>query len=141
MARKKLTVRRKGYYKDVKRGPGYKRGYIPPATFKIEDRGAPGRGKKVLPKLKKGALGGPGFFDKPARMRRKVAARLAKKHGEKSVVGRLRAIQVLNKRQNPKVAAKARADSKYIAGSFRGKRQVRYPGGFGRSRDKLREVA
>jgi hypothetical protein len=42
MARKKLTVHRKGYHR--KDGT-----YVPPATYKVEDRGRPGR----TPKSKK----------------------------------------------------------------------------------------
>lgn len=101
-------------------------------TFTIKDRGAKGRGKKVFPTLKRGTLGVD--FSKPASTRRRLLSKKAKMVGEKRVVGKLRAIQVLNKRTNPSVSKKALADSKYIAGSFKGKKKVRYPTGFRKKR-------
>lgn len=105
---------------------------VPSSNFSIKDRGAKGRGKKVIPKLKKGTLGVN--FGWSAAKRRSVLRKKAKSLGEKKVVGKLRAIQVLNKRTNPFVSAKANADSKYVAGSFKDKRYVGYPRGFGRNR-------
>lgn len=52
MARKKLTVRREGYHrKGYTREDGTKvsPAYVPPTTYKVEDRGKPGR----TPKSKK----------------------------------------------------------------------------------------
>ena len=105
---------------------------VKPSTFKIKDRGAKGRGKKVIPKLKKGFLNVS--FSSPANVRRAKLVKLAKKQGEKKVVGKLRALQVLNKRTNPTVSRKALADSKFIAGSFKGKKRVQFPSGYGRSK-------
>lgn len=137
----KITVHRKGYERKAHSRSGYvrrdgvrvspanvDRAVVPPTVFKIKDRGARGRGKKVFPPLKKGALGIN--FSNKAMTRRAKLDKLAKKIGEKKVVGRLRAIQVLNKRTNPAVSKKALADSKYIAGSFKGKKKVKFPTGF-----------
>jgi len=61
MGKRFLVVRRRGYY----RGPyTYRRKgklirvrghYVPPTTFRIPDRGAPGRGPKLI-KVRKGAM-------------------------------------------------------------------------------------
>lgn len=98
-------------------------------TFKIQDRGAVGHGRKLF-HLKRGALGVK--FTQSARVRRSHEAKLARRYGEKRVVSKLIALEVLNKRVNPALAAKARADAHYIAGSFVGSRRVNYPSGFKR---------
>lgn len=92
------------------------------STFKIKDRGAKGRGKKVFPPLKKGSLGVD--FSTKAETRHRTESALAKKIGEKKVVGKLRAVQVYNKRTNKIVSRKAKADAHYIASSFVGKKRV-----------------
>ena len=116
MVRKKLRVRRKGYV--TKKGVR-----VRPAVFQIVDRGKPGRGPKILPKLKKGTLGVD--FSKSAMTRRRVLVRLAKRIGERRVMGKLRAIQVLTKRTNPTVSKKAKSDARWIAKSFIGRKRVR----------------
>ena len=40
---RRLTIRRKGFD-------------VPAVTFTIKDRGAPGRGEKIIPKLRRGAM-------------------------------------------------------------------------------------
>ena len=102
-------------------------------TKKVEDVGLPGRtppSRRFIPPLKPGALG-VSFGETPQARRRKLAGK-AKKVGEKTVVGRLRAIQVLTKNTNPSVSRKAKADARYIAGVFVGKRKVPYGEGFRR---------
>jgi hypothetical protein len=124
----KIRVRRKGFY--IKRGG--KRIYIPPTTFYIKDRGAKGRGKKVIPPLKAGALGIS--FDWPEEKIKEALIAKASKEGEKKVVSRLVAIGVLNKRVNPAVSKKAMMLAHWLAGSFRGNKYVGYPHGFGSGR-------
>lgn len=102
------------------------------SVFKIKDRGSPGRGPKVIPPLRKGTLGVS--FSSPASVRRKKEIELAKRIGEKSVMGKLQAIAVLTKRTNPEVSRKAREDRRFIAGSFKDKKFVGFPKGFGRNR-------
>jgi len=73
--------RRKGYYKDVKPGPGYKKGYIKPTTvkattYKTVDRGKPGRGKKVI-KIKPGRLRKYGYSTFKSTVERRKALRKA----------------------------------------------------------------
>jgi uncharacterized protein DUF5771 len=102
-------------------------------TKEVEDVGLPGRtppSRRVIPPLKPGALGVR--FDETADARRRKLAGKARKVGEKAVVGRLRAIQVLTKNTNPSVSRKAKADAHYIAGVFVGKRKVAYGEGFRR---------
>lgn len=132
----KLTVRRKGYARKAftaKRG-GKKvrvsKGRVKPSTFTIRDRGKPGRGPKVVPPLKEGALGGPGFFNRPNAEQKQIVFRRAKKLGERKVVGELRALQVFFKTTQPQKSRRALELSRQVAGSFKGKQSVRYPEGF-----------
>lgn len=103
------------------------------STFLARDRGKRGRGPKVIPPLRKGTLGGPGFFDQPDAERRAALRKVASKIGERKVVGKLRAVQVLNKRTNPSLSAKAKADARFVAGSFRGRKFVGTGKGFGKN--------
>src|SRR5919201_66803 len=133
---KKITVRRKGYkrkgYTAKRRGKKVRvsAARIKPSTFKIRDRGKPGRGPKVVPPLEKGALGGPGFFDRPESEQENIVFERAKELGERKVVGELRALQVFFKRTDPQKSRRALELSKKVAGSFKGKEEVEYPKGF-----------
>jgi hypothetical protein len=93
-------------------------------------RGLTPKSRRYIPPVKKGALGVD--FDWSAEKRRRVESKLARKEGEKSVVGKLRAIQVFNKNVNPELSRKAKSDADYIAGTYRGKKRVGYPKGFRR---------
>jgi len=100
-------------------------------TKKVKDLGLPGRtppSRRFVPPLKPGALGIS--FDETAGARRRKLAGKAKKVGEKAVVGRLRAIQVLTKNTSPSVSRKAKADAHYVAGAFVGKKRVPSGQGF-----------
>ena len=100
-------------------------------TKKVKDLGLPGRtppSRRFVPPLKPGALGIS--FDETAGARRRKLAGKAKKVGEKAVVGRLRAIQVLTKNTSPSVSRKAKADAHYLAGAFVGKKRVPSVQGF-----------
>jgi len=135
---RKLRVRRKGFKVKATtfRRKGkiiHRRGFrVSPTTFMIRDRGRVGRGPKLIPALKQGSLGVD--FSDSALKRRRKEVRLAKSLGEKKVVGKLRAIQVLTKRTSPSTSQKARADARFIAGSFRKKRFVGRGKGFGRNK-------
>jgi hypothetical protein len=123
--RKAFTASRKGKIVRVRAAS------VRAHTKKVKDVGLPGRtppSRKFIPPLKPGALGIS--FDETAEVRRRKLAGRAKKMGEKVVVGRLRAIQVLTKNTNPSVSRKAKADAHYIAGTFVGKRKVLYGEGF-----------
>lgn len=133
---KSMTVRRKGYRRKAytaKRGVHKVRisqAQVKPLTFKIRDRGKPGRGPKVVPPLAKGALGGPGFFKRPRDQQKQIVFRRTSMLGEKKVVGELRALQVFFKRTDPQKSRRALELSKQVAGSFKEKKKVRYPEGF-----------
>lgn len=133
---KSVTVRRKGYKRKAytaKRGGKKVRvsaARVKPSTFKIRDRGKPGRGPKLVPPLEEGALGGPGFFNRSKDEQEKIVFERAKKMGEKKVVGELRALQVFFKTTSPQKSRRALALSKKVAGSFEGKQEVGFPEGF-----------
>lgn len=136
----KLTVRRKGYKRKAsttKRGGGKKRKkakvaetQVKPSTFKISDRGKPGRGPKVVPPLEEGALGGSGFFDRSDDEQEQIVFNRAKEVGERKAVGELRALQVFFKTTDPQKSRRALELSKKVAGSFKDRQQVDYPKGF-----------
>lgn len=91
-----------------------------------------GKKKYPIPKLKKGTLGVK--FSDPAYKRRTKEMKKAMLHGERHVVGQLRALQVLNKRRNPSVSNKAKRDANFISGAFRGRKYVGFGKGFSKKR-------
>ena len=137
----KLTVRRKGHTRKAftaKRGGSKKvkvaKTRIRSSTFKISDRGKPGRGPKVVPPLKEGALGGPGFFNRSTDEQEQIVFSRAKEIGERKVVGELRALQLFFKNTDPQKSRRALELSKKVAGSFKGTQEVKHPKGFGKKR-------
>ena len=134
----KLTIRRKGHTRKAfttKRG-GKKikvaKARVKPSTFRTSDRGKPGHGPRVVPPLKKGALGGPGFFNRSDEEQEQVVFNRAKEVGERKVVGELRALQVFFKTTDPQKSKRALELSKKVAGSFKGRQEVTYPEGLGK---------
>ena len=135
----KLTIHRKGHArKALPKKRGSKEGKkvkvaktrVKPSTFKITDRGKPGRGSKVVPPLEEGALGGAGFFDRSNDEQEQIVFNRAKEAGERKVVGELRALQVFFKTTDPQKSKRALELSKRVAGSFKDRQQVGYPKGF-----------
>jgi hypothetical protein len=132
----KLTVHRKGHtrkaYTAKRGGKTVKVGKsrVKSSTFKANDRGKKGRGPKVVPPLEKDALGGPGFFDRSNDEQEQIVFERAKELGEKKVVGELRALQIFFKTTDSQKSKRALELSKRVAGSFKGKQEVRYPEGF-----------
>src|SRR5919205_2408568 len=134
----KLTIRRKGHTRKAfttKRG-GKKikvaKARVKPSTFKISDRGKAGRGPRVVPPLKEGALGGPGFFNRLDEEQEQIVFNRAKEVGERKVVGELRALQVFFKTTDPQKSKRALELSKKVAGSFKDRHEVTYPEGLGK---------
>jgi len=116
MARKKkrLRVRRRGYWRGPytyrRRGKliKVKRHYVPPTTFYIRDRGAPGRGRRVIGELEEEELRKHGYsVDKPARARRRALAKAVREDGAAKVWRRLHA-QVIFRKGAPKGSKEAR---------------------------------
>jgi|SRR5918993_5490435 hypothetical protein len=138
MPKSTITVRRKGYkrkgYTAKRRGRKVRvsAARVKPSTFSIRDRGKAGRGPKVVPPLKEGALGGPGFFERSENEQEQIVFERAKEIGERKVVGELRALQVFFKKTDPQKSRRALELSKKVAGSFKGKEQVEYPEGLRR---------
>ncbi len=135
----KLTVGRKGHARKAsttkrggKKGRRVKvaKTQVKPSTFKIVDRGKPGRGSKVVPPLEEGSLGGSGFFNRSYDEQEQIVFNRAKEVGERKVVGELRVLQVLFKTTDPLKSKRALELSKKVAGSFKDKQQVDYPKGF-----------
>jgi len=90
----KLRVQRKGFVKEsfMRKNPQggttrVKKTRVSPSSFLIKDRGKPGRGKRVLPKLKKGTLGVK--FSSPIASRRRMLIAKARAIGEQRVGGKL----------------------------------------------------
>jgi len=123
MARKKLTVHRKGYrrkaysyYKpSISKTVHVKATYVDPATYKIEDRGAPGRGKKVIPI--KGKLDGYST-SMPTEQRRNLLSRLVAKYGVAKVWRKLHAMVVMRKRTRGPAYEIFKADRDWVADTF-----------------------
>jgi len=112
---------RKGYYR---RGKWIRKSNVKRSVYYAKDRGARGRGPKIIKITKPGSLGGEGFFSLPTETRHRRELTLARRVGEMQVMGKLSAIGVLNKRTNPTLSKKAFADRRYVAksiGGYRGK--------------------
>lgn len=153
MARDKLTVhkkgyKRRGYYREPyerKDGTKVAGAWVGPSevsssTFKIQDRGLPGRGKKLI-RLTKGGMVSPAgeyHVTSPAAQRHKVLKSLITKEmrtrdktrdeAELSVYRRLLAMRTLFKNTEPKYARTINADmdyfKKYLTGS---NKKMAYP--------------
>jgi hypothetical protein len=96
---------------------------VPRTKFNVKDRGKPGRGPKVLPKLKKGGLGFSLKGEKQSEINRKALAH-ARMVGERRAAGQLRALHILNKRTNPVISRKAAIAARYVyknIGTYKGK--------------------
>ena len=118
-----LTVHRRGYYRrEYIRKDGVKVSacYVPPATFKIKDRGAPGRGKKVIPiKGKMVTKSGKEYHTSlPAKQRHAILRQLVKEHGVSKVWHRLHAMVIMRKRTGGKAAEIFRRDRDWVAKTF-----------------------
>ena len=129
MGKRFLVVRRRGYY----RGPyTYRRKgklirvrghYVPPTTFRIPDRGAPGRGKKVVKIKRPGLLNsiaeekfGKKYTDLTDEQRHEVLKTLKRKgFTEKQILGMMQAQIVFRKRQRDGVKAIFKEDREWVA--------------------------
>ena len=100
--RRRLTIHRKGYSRGSYRrrdGTYVSGSYVPPTVFSIKDRGALGRGRKVIHIRWKGTLREFGYSVKKPAIERRVALRKAvAKYGEKAIVGKFHAMAIMRKR-------------------------------------------
>lgn len=122
-------VKRVGHFRKVNGN----RVWVKPTTYTQKDRGAPGRGREVLPRSPPGNLRG-WKAAQTARVRHRILTTVAKADGEKATMARLQLVSTYNKRTAPKAAATARRDISWVASNFRGR--VKVPAGTGRSRRK-----
>ena len=125
---RKIRVTRKGYYR--KGFYIHRNGkriyipptYIPPSTYYIPDRGAPGKGKQVIPPLKKGKMnriakkmGYERVTDIPDTKLKEYAKRLVNAYGAKRAFGMTHAQVVLRKRTQPQHRKKFEKIEHHIA--------------------------
>lgn len=85
-----ITVKRKGYT----RKDGTK---VKGSTFKIKDRGKPGRSPNKI-KLKSGGLGGEGYAEKAERTRHSLLNKSIKRDGYATTMRRITALRNLGSR-------------------------------------------
>lgn len=116
--RGQLKIRRKGYTRKV----GGKQVRVKPVTYCTPDKGKPGRGPKLIPKLKKGTLGIHYSKEPSAQTRRTKLKACVKKYGYASCVGKVNALRVLNKNTWPKKwLVMLDSDMKWLQKTYRGK--------------------
>ena len=130
----KISVRRKGYTRKAftkKDGTQVKASRVPGSTFCVTDRGAPGKGPKVIPPLEPGKLGGPGYLKKSATERHKILDRCVKREGYRECLGHVQALSVFGKHTFKKTQKdKLVAYRKYLVKKYGG------PGSFGRRKNE-----
>lgn len=81
----------------------------------IIDRGAPGKGAKVIPKLEPGKLTSIGYnVNKSLLSRHRAVNKGVRKYGYSPMIKRLNAVSVLLKRTSPKKSEKFRNDMEYL---------------------------
>lgn len=81
---------------------------VHPTTFNIVNRGAPGRGPKLIPPLKRGALSTFGYSIKKSNASRRTAITRAKKNVPVVTLRRrLQVLATLFKRTNPMYSKRA----------------------------------
>jgi hypothetical protein len=110
MARKKITVTRKQHTRPAHHRKGYhradgtwvkgtevKRTVVQKSIFQIKDRGAPGKGPKLIT-MKPGGLGGPGYMSSAERTRHARLNASVQKDGYERTMHRLTALTVYGKR-------------------------------------------
>jgi len=117
---REIKVHKKGYYRKpyTRDGTRIKGSFVDSSDFHMKDRGAPGKGEKVVEIKHPGTLGGAGFFKKSETEQKAILGRVVRNKGEKAAVGTLRALQVFNKRTNPKVSKRAAELAKYVAQEY-----------------------
>lgn len=120
-----LTVHRKGYHRKGyvahRNGKTYRvrPTRVPPSTYKIKDRGAPGRGKKII-KIKKGKLA-PYHTGMSERERHEILRKKIRRYGALSIYRALNAQVVLRKRERGKAKKVFEEDRNWVKRNFLGR--------------------
>jgi len=117
MARRKLTVHRKGYHRKAytkRSGIHVKAVHVPPATYKIQDIGAVGRGKKLFP-VRKGLLKKFGYsVHLPAEERREALRKADKAYGSVRLFKMINAQTLFRKRMPDGAKEAFQSDKEWI---------------------------
>ncbi len=129
-------IRRKGYTrKGYTKADGTRVAATKVPSTCITDRGRPGRGKKVVPKLKEGSLGGPGYTEKSQAARRTILRDCIRKSGYRDCLGKLGYLLLVGGSTWPKQKLDVvKADKKWLTKTYGG------PGSFGPQRKSNPEV-
>lgn len=118
---KKVAGSRKtavAYREIVREGYVRKDGVVVPPTL-IEDRGLPGKGPKLIPKLRKGTLRRHGYSTKDSQHERHEALRKAvAAEGPTVVIRKLNVVATLNKNTNPEMSKHLKKDSDWVKSQF-----------------------
>jgi hypothetical protein len=85
--------------------------YVPSKC--IKDRGLPGKGPKILPKLKQGTL--EGYSTKKSDLsRHRALLKHSREKSKSTVIKKLNAVKILTKNTSPKTSKKIQKDIKYL---------------------------
>lgn len=85
--------------------------YVPSTC--IKDQGLPGKGPKILPKLKEGTL--EGYSTKKSDLsRHRALLKHSRENSKGMVIKKLNAVKILTKNTSPMVSKKIEQDIKYL---------------------------
>lgn len=139
---RKLVVHRRGYVRRAHMRRSYRRKdgtlvkatkvketRVPPTTYKITDRGAPGRGKKVIPHIEKGKMTrvavqlglikqGGHIGELNLQKLKKLADELVKRYGARTAKGMFQAQEIFRKRMPSAFREKMRKVREYIGDKY-----------------------
>lgn len=119
---KKGQIRRKAYKrKAYTREDGTRVKATKVASDCIKDRGKPGRGKDIVPDIKEGSLGGPGYTTKSTTARRRILSSCVRKEDYASCLGKLQYLLLVGAREWSKTKlGKVEADKKWLMKKYGG---------------------
>jgi hypothetical protein len=81
----------------------------------IEDKGKKGKGKRVIPELRRGALSKHGYaVSSPRSSRLKSLRKASREYGVTSVIHKLNVIATYNKTTHPEKTKKVRQDMEFV---------------------------
>jgi len=127
-SKRKLRIERKGYHRRAytrKDGVQVKATDVPSTSFTIKDRGALGRGKKVI-KVKKGLLGKVGYSTSAsAESRHRALSEAVEKYGHSRVWRMLHAQTIFRKRLPDHAKSAFQADRDWVKETYGGPKPTR----------------
>jgi len=82
----------------------------------IKNRGKPGKGPKLFPKLKKGLLTEYGYSSKDSlSIRHRALKRAMKAYGKGNLANKLNSVYILNRNTNPRIASIFKKDQEWVS--------------------------